>query len=136
MTQLDFTKLDDLSELADFVAQYADADDTGDGKDTRMYLRAVHALREELAVAKEAAEKALTFLQELKDEGAETLCEGIHAGLRKGTDARDATALYNAISSSSTTAWSDAVEFGLEPHFSMWGGNDAIVALTKVTSPV
>lgn len=49
---------------------------------------------------------------EVSDDDLTSLIgEGVHTGLRKGTDAEDAHDLWTAISQSNTTAWSDAVEF-------------------------
>ena len=67
-----------------------------------------------------------TFIAMMKDNGEVLLSEGIHAGLRKGTDAPDSQALWSAIHDSRTTAWQDAIAFGLDPFFSMWGGDDAL----------
>lgn len=44
------------------------------------------------------------------DAVASIIGEGLHTGLRKGTDAPESTALYNAISASDE-AWSDALRF-------------------------
>lgn len=44
-------------------------------------------------------------------EVASILGEGVHTGLRKGSEASDAHILWEAIADSNTTAWSDAVAF-------------------------
>ena len=77
--------------------------------------------------ALEAAEKVLLMFRE---EGAELLAEGVHTGLRKGTDASDAMTLHAAIRASRSSAWGDAVEWALDPFFSMWGGDDALKKIT------
>lgn len=46
-----------------------------------------------------------------QDEVISLIGEGVHVGLRKGTDAADAHDLWKAISDSKTDAWSDAVGF-------------------------
>lgn len=74
-----------------------------------------------LRVALEACVKVIeTFQQE------DLLAEGVHAGLRKGSEARDSGTLWRAISDSRTSAWSDAISFALDPYFSMWGGDEAL----------
>jgi hypothetical protein len=65
---------------------------------------------------------------------ADSISEGVHAGLRKGTDAPDASVLYEAIARSRTTAWSDACAFAVDPHFTMWGGNEALRCARKALS--
>lgn len=45
------------------------------------------------------------------DDAVSILGEGLHTGLRKGTDAADADFLWKAISDSNTSAWSDALRF-------------------------
>lgn len=42
---------------------------------------------------------------------ADVIAEGLHTGLRKGTDAEDSHDLWKAISDSQTSAWSDAAKF-------------------------
>jgi adenine deaminase len=46
-----------------------------------------------------------------REEFQSLLGEGLHTGLRKGSDAEDAHVLWNAIADSETSAWSDAVRF-------------------------
>jgi len=89
-------------------------------------LDALEASMKREAVLTEALEAALKFIEEFKADGVGQLAEGIHAGLRKGSDAPDSGALYNMIARSTSTAWSDAIRFAHDPFFSMWGGNDAI----------
>lgn len=51
------------------------------------------------------------------EEAISNVAEGMHTGLRKGTDAEDSHDLWLAISRSDTSAWSDAARFlvqGLE----------------------
>jgi hypothetical protein len=51
------------------------------------------------------------------DEAASLIGEGVHTGLRKGSDAEGAHDLWLAIDKLSTSAWSDALEYmvsGLE----------------------
>jgi hypothetical protein len=50
-------------------------------------------------------------------EAASILGEGIHTGLRKGTDAPEAPDLWTAIAKSDE-AWSDALNFAI------WGMNE------------
>lgn len=61
------------------------------------------------------------------DETATSLLgEGIHTGLRKGSDAPEAPALWKAISDSDQ-AWSDALDFAV------WGLHSMGYVLCKVT---
>jgi len=77
-------------------------------------------------------EKALRlcveFIRMFKEDGAALLGEGIHTGLRKGTDADDAAFIWRAIDMSRSTAWRDATTFAHDPFFSMWGGEKALSA--------
>jgi hypothetical protein len=75
---------------------------------------------------REALEACLKFIESFRDSGVELLAEGVHAGLRKGSDAPDAGELYTAIANSHSSAWSDAISFAHDPFFSMWGGDEAI----------
>lgn len=59
---------------------------------------------------------------------ASLLGEGIHTGLRKGTDAEDSHELWKAISDSDTTAWSDAIDYCL------WGLKEMGYQIYKVES--
>lgn len=45
------------------------------------------------------------------DELAGALAEGMHTGLRKGSDADDSHYLWKMISDSKTDAWGDAAEY-------------------------
>jgi hypothetical protein len=49
------------------------------------------------------------------DEFVSLLCEGVHAGLRKGSEAPSSGPLWRAISESNDSAWSDAMEW------TVWG---------------
>jgi hypothetical protein len=52
-----------------------------------------------------------------KDVAAELIGEGVHVGLRKGSEAPSSGPLWQAISGSTDSAWSDALNFcvvGLE----------------------
>jgi hypothetical protein len=52
-----------------------------------------------------------------KDVAAELIGEGVHVGLRKGSEAPSSGPLWKAISGSTDTAWSDAIGYcvwGLE----------------------
>lgn len=49
-----------------------------------------------------------------REDFCDLLGEGIHTGLRKGTDAPDAHALWKAIADSETGAWQDAIEYAVE----------------------
>lgn len=64
----------------------------------------------------------------------EAIGEAVHTGLRKGTDADDAHVIWSIIANSNTTAWHDACVYGLDPFFSMWGGNEALVAASQALS--
>ncbi|WBO23901.1 hypothetical protein [Sphingomonas abietis] len=113
-------------------------------EETRKIKAANYRLRHSPAPAKgeglrAALTKCLAFIEKFRDNGVELLAEGVHAGLRKGTDAIDAGQLHSAISRSSTSAWGDAVQFAHDPFFSMWGGDEAIrearAALATATPP-
>lgn len=57
-------------------------------------------------------EAEATVEKDVSDEDfASLIGEGVHTGLRKGTDAESAHDLWLAISNSTDTAWSDAVGF-------------------------
>lgn len=71
--------------------------------------------------------EARRVIEQFRDP--DLLSEGVHAGLRKGTSAPDAMDLWRAISNSRSSAWGDAIEFALDPYFSMWGGDKAIAAI-------
>ena len=73
-----------------------------------------------------ALKACVKFIEDFRDDGPELLAEGVHAGLRKGSDAPDSGALHTAIGNSTTSAWSDAITFAHDPFFSMWGGDEAI----------
>lgn len=73
-----------------------------------------------------ALQACVKFIEDFRDDGPELLAEGVHAGLRKGSDAPDSGALHTAIGNSTTSAWSDAITFAHDPFFSMWGGDEAI----------
>jgi adenine deaminase len=45
------------------------------------------------------------------EEAADLIGEGVHVGLRKGSEAPSSAALWRAISESGDTAWSDAVKY-------------------------
>lgn len=45
------------------------------------------------------------------DLATEIIGEGLHTGLRKGSEAEDAHALWVAIKQSDTSAWSDALDY-------------------------
>lgn len=81
---------------------------------------------------RDGVEKALRlcveFIRMFKEDGAALLGEGVHTGLRKGTDADDAAFIWRAIDMSKTTAWRDATTFAHDPFFSMWGGDKALSA--------
>ena len=77
----------------------------------------------------EALRQAVKVIEMFKDPS--TLAEGVHTGLRKGTDASDSTMLWNAIANSRTSAWGDAIRYAIDPYFSMWGGNKALKAAEK-----
>lgn len=64
------------------------------------------------------------------EDACDFLGEAIHTGLRKGSDAPDAHDLWQAISASNTTAWSDAIEFAV--HALEQGG---IVLCTREETP-
>jgi hypothetical protein len=53
------------------------------------------------------------------EEFAELLMEGVHTGLRKGSEAPSSGPLWRAISESNDSAWMDAVEFCVEGMKSM-----------------
>ena len=74
----------------------------------------------------QALATCLQFLEMLKADLGPLLAEGVHTGLRKGTDAPDAPKLWQALADRDTTAWADACEFAADPFFSMWGGDEAI----------
>lgn len=82
---------------------------------------------EEVARLREALEKAKEVISLFKDQSL--FAEGVHAGLRKGTDASDAHHLWTAIANSRTSAWGDAIGFAIDPYFTMWGGNDALLLI-------
>ncbi|HEX7720439.1 MAG TPA: hypothetical protein VF389_11585 [Woeseiaceae bacterium] len=91
--------------------------------------RPMTGVREALAGLIEFIEKTLT---------AETIGEGVHAGLRKGTEAADSHELWRAIADSNTTAWGDACRFAVDPFFSMWGKKplaNAKAALASLDNP-
>jgi hypothetical protein len=48
------------------------------------------------------------------DVATSLIGEGLHTGLRKGTEAMDAMDLWRAISNSDTSAWNDALNFLVE----------------------
>ena len=50
-----------------------------------------------------------------KDVAAELIGEGVHTGLRKGSEAKSSGPLWRAISESNDGAWSDALAY------CMWG---------------
>lgn len=77
------------------------------------------------------ANDALKFAELVKDVGVWS--EGIHSGLRKGTDAPSAGKLWNAIAASRDSAWQDAIRFAIDPFFSLWGGNKLIDAARALT---
>jgi len=52
----------------------------------------------------------MPWLPVTDEEATSAIGEGLHTGLRKGTDAPEAPALWEAISASST-AWSEALDF-------------------------
>lgn len=81
----------------------------------------------DMAAVVEALEAAQKIILLFKDESL--FSEGVHAGLRKGTDAPDANHIWSVIASSRTSAWGDAIAFALDPFFTMWGGDNA---LTKI----
>lgn len=60
--------------------------------------------------------------------------EGVHAGLRKGTDAPSARNIYDAISSSEDAAWGEACSWAIDPIFSMWGGNELLARIAVILS--
>jgi hypothetical protein len=66
---------------------------------------------------------------------AEMIAEGMHAGLRKGSDAPDAAALWRAIADSKTSAWSDAARFAVDPFFTMWGKKALADARSILATP-
>lgn len=53
-----------------------------------------------------------------REEACSLLGEGVHTGLRKGSDASDSGTLWRAIFESKTTAWSDALDYAV------WGLNE------------
>jgi hypothetical protein len=53
------------------------------------------------------------------DEAQSTIAQGMHTGLRKGSDAPSSGPLWRAISESTDSAWSDAAEFTIEGMASM-----------------
>lgn len=58
---------------------------------------------------------ASTSIEEVSvDDLAGNIGEGVHTGLRKGSEAEDSHTLWKAISDSDTSAWSDAVQFCAE----------------------
>lgn len=57
--------------------------------------------------------KTVTGTVPSKEEVLSMLGEGIHTGLRKGTDAESAHDLWVAISNSNDGAWSDALDYAL-----------------------
>lgn len=65
---------------------------------------------------------------------ADSIAEGVHSGLRNGTDAPDASQLWRAISASESSAWMDACRWAIDPHFTMWGGNKALAAAKEALS--
>lgn len=48
------------------------------------------------------------------DVAAELIAEGVHTGLRKGSEAPSSGPLWKAIAASKDSAWSDAVSFCVE----------------------
>jgi hypothetical protein len=60
---------------------------------------------------------AVRYEQVDKDVAAELIGEGVHTGLRKGSEAPSSATLWRAISESNDGAWSDALAYcmlGLE----------------------
>lgn len=73
------------------------------------------------------AEPKLVPLSEA--EAIEQIGVGVHTGLRKGTEAPDSGALWDAIAASKTSAWHDAVAF------CVWGLEQMGIGLYKKESP-
>jgi len=48
------------------------------------------------------------------DEFASLLMEGVHTGLRKGTEAPSSSSLWKAIALSSDEAWGDACRYAVD----------------------
>lgn len=87
-------------------------------------LSQIEAMKERVAGAESALKTCADVIETFRDP--DLLSEGVHAGLRKGTDAPDSHALWAAIAGSKTSAWSDAIAFALDPYFTMWGGDEAL----------
>ena len=60
------------------------------------------------------------------DEAREQIAVGMHTGLRKGSEAPSSGPLWQAISASDDSAWSDAARFCL------WGLQEMGYAIVKV----
>lgn len=65
-----------------------------------------------------------TWIPVTKQEAVSTIGEGLHTGLRKGTDAPESAALWQAIANSDR-AWSEALDF------LVWGLGEMGLALCK-----
>lgn len=49
-----------------------------------------------------------------KQEAAELLAEGVHVGLRKGSEAPSSGPLWKAIAESDDSAWMDAMQYAID----------------------
>jgi len=87
-----------------------EADMTACGKS---WLVVVHKadLRLILAANRKMREALEGLLQMADVLTGDHVAEGVHTGLRKGSNAADADALWKAIRASKTSAWSDACAF-------------------------
>ena len=110
-----------MADLSDAVQSFA-----------RHRIASTASLQTRVAELEKGLEKCVNVIETFKD--ADILSEGIHAGLRKGTDAPDSHALWTAIAGSKTSAWADAIAFALDPYFSMWGGDEALESARTLLS--
>lgn len=99
-----------------------------DGPEAADLIATMQAREAELVGALEAARKVI---EQFRDP--DCLGEGVHTGLRKGTDEPGALKIWEAIASTNSSAWREAVEFAIDPYFSMWGGDEVLAQIERLS---
>lgn len=78
----------------------------------------------------ELLREARDWMKELRDK-PDVIAEGVHAGLRKGTDEKGAHEAWQAVGNIQGQGWLHAVGFAVDPFFSMWGGDKIIARIDQ-----